>query len=82
MKAIRQVKEVKNHQVLIELPENFGNKNVEVIILPLNIMNKEKIKDREKFLKFLLNGPTLSPEEIQRIEAMQREFNQWTIEKF
>ena len=82
MKAIRQVREVKNHQILVRLPEDFGNKKVEVIILPLNEIDKEKLKAREKFLKFLLNGPTLCPEEIQRIEAMQREFNQWTIEKF
>ena len=82
MKAIRQVKEVKNHQVLIKLPEDFGNKEVEVIILPLNIIDKEKLKAREKFLKFLLNGPTLSAGEIEKIEAMQREFNQWPIEKF
>ncbi|MCK4359842.1 MAG: hypothetical protein KAW92_14105 [Candidatus Cloacimonetes bacterium] len=82
MKAIRQVKEVKNNEVLVKLPEDFGNKEVEVIILPLNEIDKEKLEAREKFLKFLLNGPTLSPEEIQRIEAMQREFNQWSIEKF
>ncbi|MEA3475389.1 MAG: hypothetical protein U9R23_02940 [Candidatus Cloacimonadota bacterium] len=82
MKAIRQVKEVKNHQVLVRLPEDFGNKEVEVIIIPLNEIDKEKLSARDKFLKFLLSGPTLSPEEIQRIEAMQREFNQWPIEKF
>jgi len=82
MKAIRQVKEVKNHQVLVRLPEDFGNKEVEVIIIPLNEIDKKKLSARKKFLKFLLSGPTLSPEEIQRIEAMQREFNQWPIEKF
>ena len=82
MKAIRQVKEVKNNEVLVKLPKDFGNKEVEVIILPLDAIDKEKLKARENFLKFLLNGPTLSPEEIQRIEAMQREFNQWPIEKF
>ena len=82
MEVIRQVKEVKNHQVLIKLPGDFKDKKVEIIILPLNTIDKGKIRNKDIFLKFLLNGPTLSAEEIQKIEEMQREFNQWTIEKF
>lgn len=35
MEAIREIKEITNHKITINLPKSFSGKKVEVIILPL-----------------------------------------------
>jgi hypothetical protein len=37
MEAIREIKKVKNHQVIVDLPARFKNVEVEVIILPVGV---------------------------------------------
>jgi hypothetical protein len=36
MEAIREVKKIIDHKVIVDLPESFRGKEVEVIILPIN----------------------------------------------
>lgn len=35
MQAVREIKKVKNHRVQIELPEDYEDTDVEIIVLPL-----------------------------------------------
>ncbi|MEC5157594.1 hypothetical protein [Chryseobacterium sp. MP_3.2] len=53
MNVIRQIVEVKNHKINIELPENFNADKVEIIIFPINqdeffISEEEKELMRER----------------------------------
>ena len=50
MNAIRQIVEVKNHQINVELPENFDAEFVEVIIFPKEEEFDYEISDEEKEL--------------------------------
>jgi hypothetical protein len=36
MEAIREVKKIIDHKIVVDLPKSFKGKEVEVIILPLN----------------------------------------------
>jgi hypothetical protein len=82
MEAIRVIKTVKNHQVSINVPKHFEGKDVEVIILSSEMETGGNFRRKDEFLKFLRNGPTFSEEEIQRIDAVKKEFRNWTIEGF
>lgn len=35
MKAIRQIKKITDHKIIIDLPKSFKSKEVEIIVLPL-----------------------------------------------
>jgi len=53
MNAIRQIVEVKDHKINIELPENFTADKVEIIIFPVEeeelfVSDKEKELMRER----------------------------------
>lgn len=53
MNAIRQIVEVKDHKINIELPENFPADKVEIIIFPVEeeelfVSDKEKELMRER----------------------------------
>ena len=53
MNVIRQIVEVKDHKINIELPENFNAEKVEIIIFPINedeffISEEEKELMRER----------------------------------
>ena len=82
MEAIRTLTTVKNHHILIDVPPSFENLEVEVIIFPVNGGIQNKLKNKQAFLQFLRNGPTLSPEEIAQIEAVKQEFQQWTLPEY
>ena len=82
MEAIRTRAIVKNHQLRIEVPRTFENTEVEVIVLRLAPPQDSQTKNKEQFLEFLRNGPTWSEEDIQEIEAAQKEFAKWTIPEF
>lgn len=82
MEAIRILTTVKNHELTLELPTSFENKEVEVIILPLDSdRNTQPIK-KEEFLQFLKDGPTLRDEELDRINDLKKEFRHWTFDEF
>jgi len=46
MEALREIIKVKNNKIQLMLPENYENKNVEVIVLPLI---GEQIDRQDKF---------------------------------
>ncbi len=43
MQAIREYTVVRNRQLIIELPESFDNREIEVLILPKNVSENRKI---------------------------------------
>ena len=66
MNAIRQIVEVKNHKLNIELPENFDAEYAEVIIFPKEEELDFEISEDEKALM------------IKRLaEAKEADFEDW-----
>lgn len=77
MEAIREIKKVKNHQVLIDLPNIYENEEVEIIIQP--VLNKKR---KETFFDLLLDGPVWTKEEVESFEEnLQKGYNSWKLEK-
>jgi hypothetical protein len=82
MKAVREIKQIKDHKVIIELENDFDDGDeVEVIILPLSKKDK-----RERLKKLLLSGPTLTNDELSCVEneigQVKDWIKEWNIEKF
>jgi DNA-binding cell septation regulator SpoVG len=82
MKAIREIKQVKDNKIIIELPEDFSDDGeVEVIIHPIN----KKLK-REKLRQSLLDAPTLTEDELSELESDIKQvrdwMNEWKIQEF
>jgi|LULR01.1.fsa_nt_gb hypothetical protein len=42
MQAIREIQSVQKHQVVVNLPESFTAKRVEVIVIPYEEMNEDR----------------------------------------
>ena len=80
MQAIREYKKVQNNQLVIDLPENFKAKEVEVIILAIDAEKKEEQK--ESLSEFLLKGPSLNKEELEDIENIREWYKEWEILQF
>ena len=79
MEAIKKIIKTKNNKITLDIPNEFKNKNIEVIMIPSE--EEDKI-NKEDFIKFLKSGPTLSDNEIDNIEKVGKNINQWKIEKF
>jgi hypothetical protein len=61
MKAIRQIVEVKNHNLTISLPENFNYQHVEIIILPSeqdDELPQWQVEEVQKRYQEYLKNPT------------------------
>ncbi|GAK54914.1 hypothetical protein U27_01745 [Candidatus Vecturithrix granuli] len=82
MEAIRILTTVKDNGIALELPISFENKEVEVIVLPLDSSVHVGSVKKEEFLRFLKDGPTLSDEELHRIDAVKKEFRHWTFDEY
>ncbi len=82
MEAIRILTTVKNTELVLELPISFENKEVEVIVLPLDSGVHVGWGKKEDFLRFLKDGPTLSDEELPRSDAVKKEFRHWTFDEY
>lgn len=80
MQAFKQHSKIKNGKITIDVPPDFEAEEVEVIVLPLNMQAKKP--DKQKLLELLLNGPTLSEEEIAEIENVRKWLNEWKIPEF
>lgn len=83
MNAIRQILKVENHRVTVELPADFAAEEVEVIVLPAEVM-KAVVKQHDvgkasnKFQQMLLDDKTvMSDEEYDFIEEKRRALNAW-----
>ena len=66
MKAIRQIVEVKNHKLNIELPENFDAEYAEVIIFP-----------KEEELDFEISEDEKALMRKRLAEAKEADFEDW-----
>lgn len=79
MQALREIKEIKDKKIVIDLPERFKAKKVEIIILPLIQKSKKKMK---KISELLLKGPALSKKEIEKIKSVENWFDEWKVPQF
>ena len=58
-------------QIAKKLPETEWQK------LKLEVESKKQLKNNENLVEFLLNGPTLSKEQIDVIEGNRKAINKW-----
>lgn len=79
MQALREIKEIKDKKIVIDLPERFKAKEIEIIILPIVRKGKRKMK---KVNELLLKGPVLSKKEIEKIKGVENWFNEWKVPRF
>lgn len=78
MEAIRTIIKVVNHQLLIELPDSFEEKEVEVLIFP-----HSADAPQTNLTDLLLKGPVWSEKDILDLEtSIQRGYEKWTINGF
>ena len=77
MIVIHEIVEVKDHRIVIDLPENIEFDKAEVTVQPL----QSKSPDFD-IKAFLLNGPVLSVEEIKSIKDVRKDFEKWNLGKF
>ena len=71
MNAIRQIVEVKNHKLNIELPENFDAEYAEVIIFP-----------KEEELDFEISEDEKALMRKRLAEAKEADFEDWDAIKY
>jgi len=77
MEAIRTIKRVMNNRVQVELPGNYENQQVEIIILPYLKTSKKQ------FSSFLLEGPVWSGKEIKHFEnTLHKGYQNWKITEY
>jgi hypothetical protein len=79
MQAIREIKEIKDKKIVINLPERFKAKEAEIIILPIIQKGEKKMK---KISELLLKGPVLSNKEIEEIKGVEDWFAEWKAPQF
>ncbi len=77
MIALRKKISTADKQIVIDLPDELTGKDLEVLIIPVNDKNQNK-KDRS----WLLNGPTLSEQQLKIFDEIDQIFNQWNIQQF
>ena len=85
MEAIRLITQVIDNQVNIEVPYHLNNREVEVILLPIDAVLPASAKpkrDKPAFLQFQKNGPTFSDQELDQIDDVKKEFRHWTLDAF
>lgn len=61
MNVIRETKRVKKNQITINVPDEFLNRKVEIIILPL-MEKKKKVNKKSSFLQFVKENRFILPE--------------------
>lgn len=77
MEALRTIKKVINHQVLLELPDSFEDQQVEIIIFP--VINRAA----EELSALLLNGPVWSENQVDDFnETIKKGYRNWKITEF
>lgn len=60
MKALRKIKTVHKHKVLVELPASFKGKRVEVLVFPIED-EREKLGSSEQFMQFIKDNALKLP---------------------
>lgn len=79
MQAIREIREITDKKIVINLPKRFKAKEVEVIILPVIQKGKRKVKN---LTEFLVKGPLLSRQEIEKIKRAKKWLGEWKVPQF
>ncbi|RKZ74961.1 MAG: hypothetical protein DRQ57_09145 [Gammaproteobacteria bacterium] len=74
MQIVREFKKVSERQIIIDLPESFSAKEVEIIIIPYK--NRDSIDDKNQWKKDFLS--------ISKWELTEEEVKipSWKIEEF
>ncbi len=78
MNEIKKITEVKSGSITIDLPDEFNEKKVEIIISPI----EDNEENHQSLQKLLLNGPTLTDDELQEYQRVRDWMNQWSIREF
>ncbi|MBI4848962.1 MAG: hypothetical protein HY808_10370 [Nitrospirae bacterium] len=68
---------MKNRRVVIDLPEDFKDEKVEVIILPYT-----KRETKKKLSEVLMKGPVLGEDDIKAFLAVREDMKRWKPAKF
>jgi hypothetical protein len=76
MEALRFISNVKNNQILLEIPADFTSEEVEIIVLPVT----SKADKKEK-LNRLLKISVWDDEAIDLVEEAAKGVRNWEIEK-
>lgn len=74
MKALREYRIIKDGKIIIDIPEDFGAQEVEVIVLPKPTEKKKNLGN------FLLEGPVVSDEELNNLILVKEWLQKWMIE--
>ena len=82
MEALRLITHIHRHRLTLDMPPGFDGIDVEVLILPVEPERQSPPLDKEAFLQFLRNGPSLSDDEIRRMDEVKKEFRHWTADEF
>ena len=78
MRVIREIKRIKDKKIVVDLPEGFQAKEVEVIILPIVCKSKKRPR---KLSDILLKWPSLNRKEIENIKGIQYWLREWKVHK-
>ena len=78
MQVIREIKKIKDKKIVVDIPEDFQGKKVEIIILPVAHKNKKRLL---KLSGILLKGPSLNRKEIENIKGIQYWLREWKVPK-
>lgn len=78
MQALREIKNVKDRKVVIDLPDDFRSEKVEVIVLPY----VQKDTETKKLSEILMEGPVLEEDDIKAFLAVREDMKKWKPEKF
>lgn len=79
MQAIRVVKEIRDKKIVVDVPKSFKANRAEVIILPSVQKSKKRL---DKSSELLLNGPSLSKQEIRKIKNARKWMGEWKVPQF
>ncbi|PID88435.1 MAG: hypothetical protein CSB06_00375 [Bacteroidia bacterium] len=85
MEALRNIYKVENNRIIIDLPQSFNHKEVEVIVMPFfkyQIEKKDKQQNKQKQIESLLSVSVWKDDDIQQIYDSQNVINKWSIEEF
>jgi hypothetical protein len=79
MQALKLQSHIGNDGVLtIQLPEDFWDKDLEVIVL----YPEEQQKNEQNLKELLLQAPTLTDEELKNFNDVREWMNKWRVKEF
>ena len=87
MLAYKTKLEIEKGLLMLQLPQMFLGKKVEIIVLEIDepeqkeilITETQKEDELNDFQKFLMTAPTWSDTEYNNFKENRKLFNQWTI---